>query len=67
MSKVHDIEKRDNEIIRISIKEYKGYEYVDIRQHYKNDDGEFLPTKKGVTFNPELIDEVIEALESLKG
>jgi hypothetical protein len=66
MENVIDIEKRDTEIIRISLKEYKGHDYVDIRQYYKSDDGEFLPTKKGVTFNPELIDEVIDALRSLK-
>jgi hypothetical protein len=66
MDNVIDIEKRDTEIIRISLKEYKGHDYVDIRQYYKSDDGEFLPTKKGVTFNPELIDEIIDALRSLK-
>lgn len=66
MSKEVDIEKRENEIIRISLREYKGHDYVDVRQYFRGEGEEFLPTKKGVTFNPELIDEVIEALQSLK-
>lgn len=66
MAKEVDIEKRENEIIRISIREYKGHDYVDVRQYFKGTEDDFLPTKKGVTFSPELIDDVIEALQSLK-
>ena len=62
----NDIEKSETDIIRIALNEFKGREYVDIRQHFKNEDGEYTPTKKGVTFNPELIDEVIEGLTALK-
>ena len=61
-----EIEKSPTEIIRIALNEYKGKEYIDIRQHFKADSGDYLPTKKGVTFNPELIDEVIEGLKALK-
>ena len=60
-------EKSPTEIIRIALNEYKGKEYIDIRQHFKADSGDYLPNKKGVTFNPEVIDEVIEGLKSLKG
>lgn len=61
-----DIEKNQTDIIRISLNEFKGIEYVDIRLYFKNDSGDYLPTKKGVTFNPEVIDEVIEGLKELK-
>ena len=58
--------KRENEIIRISLREFRGHDYVDIRQYYKSVGDDFLPTKKGITYNPELIDEVIDTLRSLK-
>ncbi len=61
-----EIEKGPTEIIRIALNEYKGKEYIDIRQHFKSSSEDYLPTKKGVTFNPEIIDEVIGGLKALK-
>ena len=62
-----EIQKRENEIIRISINKYQGHEYIDIRQFYREESsGEYKPTKKGCTFHPELLDEVIDALKKLK-
>lgn len=66
MGKVTEIEKNENEIIKISMEKYKGHEFVNIRLYYKDENDEPIPTKKGVTFHPELIDEVIKGLELLK-
>ena len=61
MPKAIDIKKREREIIRVALREYRGNDYVDIRQYYKSFGEDFLPTKRGISFNPELIDEVIKA------
>ena len=45
-----DIARNENEVIRIQPKEYKGIDYIDIRIWYKNEAGEFAPTKKGICF-----------------
>ena len=66
MNKVTEIMKNYDEIIRISMEQYRGHEFVNIRQYYKDNAGEFKPTKKGITLHPELIDEVIEGLQLLK-
>lgn len=61
-----EIQKNATEIIRVSKENYKGKEYLDIRIYFQNDEGEWKPTKKGVTFSPEKADELIEILQSLK-
>jgi len=61
-----DIHKTDDTIIRISENEYRDRKFIDIRQYYKDSDGEFQPTKKGVTFSPDLLEDVIEGLKKIK-
>ena len=61
------IERSATEEMRVSINEYKGKEYVDMRIYYTTDDGAtWNPTKKGITVAPERIDEVIAALNKAK-
>ncbi|MBU0533202.1 MAG: transcriptional coactivator p15/PC4 family protein [Candidatus Omnitrophica bacterium] len=59
---IKDIEKNGNNKIRVSISEFKGNNYIDVRVYYEDDEGEYKPTKKGVTFTPELISQVIDGL-----
>jgi len=48
------IQKRDNEQIRLEIRQYRGSTFVDLRLYYCNEaDPEYKPTKKGITINPE--------------
>lgn len=61
-----DIERNDLEVVRVEKREFKGHEFVDIRIYYQNDSGEWKPTKKGVTLNPDKIDELVEALKKEK-
>ncbi len=58
-----DIKKNALEIIRVQRREYKGREFVDIRVHYQDDEGEYKPTKKGITINPGLVGDLMKALE----
>ena len=61
-----DIHKSDDIIIRISESEYLDHKYIDIRQYYKDSTGEFKPTKRGITFPPDLLEDVISGLSKLK-
>lgn len=63
---IAEIHKSTHSIIRIEHREYKGRPFIDIRQYYL--DGEtdtWKPTAKGVTCPPELLPELIAALEKL--
>lgn len=57
--------KNANGIIRIQKTEFKGKEYLDIRKMYQGENDEWMPTRKGISFSPELKDEIIKALQSL--
>ena len=63
---VKEIKKREKVIIRICRGIMGGYEYVEIRQYVADKSGEYIPTKKGLTFNPKHLDEFIEGLMELK-
>lgn len=38
---------------------------VHIREFFKNDEGEYIPTKKGITFRPDQVNELIDALKEV--
>jgi hypothetical protein len=57
------IDKTDSERIQIEMKSYKGKEYMDIRIFFKSDEGEWLPTKKGVTVGLNKLNDFIEAFK----
>ena len=61
------IERNDTEQLQISISEYKGKSYFNLRIFYTTDEGAtWLPTKKGVTFTPDQIDLREEAIQEAK-
>ena len=61
------IERSATEQLQISISEYRGKSYFNLRIYYTTDDGAtWLPTKKGVTFAPEQLDILSEAIEEAK-
>jgi len=61
-----DIKRNDTEIVRVSKREFKGHEFLDLRIYYQDDEGDYKPTKKGITINPKLVDELIDALNKEK-
>jgi Transcriptional Coactivator p15 (PC4) len=61
---VHRFEKKRRAEIRISINEYKGHRYIDIREFYLNDEGTFAPGK-GITVPPDLIGELVHGIALL--
>lgn len=61
------IERSDTEQLQISVSEYKGKSYLNMRIFYTTDEGAtWLPTKKGVTFAPDQLNILSEAVEAAK-
>lgn len=61
------IDRSATEQLQISVSEYKGKSYFNLRIYYTTDDGgTWLPTKKGVTFSPEQLDILLDAIEEAK-
>ena len=61
------IDRSATEQMQISVSEYKGKSYFNLRIYYTTDDGAtWLPTKKGVTFAPEQLDILSDAIEEAK-
>ena len=57
------IPRSATEKLQISINEFKGKSYLDMRIFYTTDDGAtWLPTKKGVTCSPENIELLKDAV-----
>ena len=60
---VGEIERGETEVLRVSTEEYKGRKYVDVRIYFSNDEGEWKPSKKGVTIQPDRMDAFLELLK----
>jgi len=61
------IDRNDTEQLQISVSEYKGKSYLNMRIFYTTDEGAtWLPTKKGVTFTPDQLDLLSDAIEEAK-
>ena len=61
------IERSETEQLQISVSEYKGRSYLNMRIFYTTDGGSsWLPTKKGVTFAPDQLDLLEEAIQEAR-
>ena len=61
-----EIKKNKTNYVQIELREYEGHKYVDVREFYDAEDGKRLPTKKGITFSPKVLEQVIDGLTMLK-
>lgn len=61
------IDRGNNQELQISISEYKGKSFLNVRIFYTKDDGAtWNPTQKGVTVYPEDLDTLADAIEEAK-
>lgn len=60
-----EIQKNQQEIVRISVVEYHGRKQVDVRTCWEHE-GRYLFTRKGVTVRPENLDTVIDLLKEAR-
>jgi hypothetical protein len=65
---IRELSKNKSDILRIALDHFRGFDLVDIRVccPLTESSGLHVPTKKGVSFRLELLDEVIEALEAAR-
>jgi hypothetical protein len=63
---VHTFPKNPLEEIRASVTVFKGKQYVDLRVYYKGDDGEYHPSKKGLTLSLDLFPDLEESVRKLR-
>ena len=52
-------------LIKVQKTNFKGKDYIDIRKFYQDENEEWKPTKKGVTFPPEFKEAIVKALQEL--
>jgi hypothetical protein len=57
------MKKGRGEELHLSISEFEGRKFMDVRTFYAASDNRFLPTKKGATFGINQIDRLIELLQ----
>lgn len=58
--------KSETEEVRISESNFKGKTYIDMRLFIQIENGDFIPTKKGLSLNKELFEKLKEALNKIK-
>jgi hypothetical protein len=59
--------KNGDEELRIARRSFNGFEYIDLRVWFRGEDGQYRPTKTGVTVKLHEIDHVVAALSKAKG
>ena len=61
------LEKGKTQEIRIRRTHWKGRDYIDVRLFISKDaTGERIPTRKGITLPPDLLPDLIDALEAAR-
>ncbi|MBI4445215.1 MAG: transcriptional coactivator p15/PC4 family protein [Acidobacteria bacterium] len=63
---ITEMERGWNEKIVFSLSEFKGKNYADIRIYYEDDEGEWKPTKKGITISLDRFQEFKEHMSKLE-
>lgn len=63
---IAQFEKNATEVVRVSLSEYRGRKLIDLRVYYSDDEGEYRPTRKGVSLNVDTYPEFKSALLALE-
>jgi hypothetical protein len=58
--------KNSTEQIHLAVRQYEGREYADLRLFFKDDAGEWKPTRKGLSVSPRLWPAFREGLAELE-
>lgn len=61
-----ELERNPTEKLIIEQSNFKGRDLVSLRIYFMSTEEEWLPTKKGVTFRLDQLDEVLDALNKIK-
>lgn len=63
---LHEFQKNANEVLRFSLSKFKSHQLADIRVYYQDDQGEWRPTKKGISLSVDLVEELTEGVRRLQ-
>jgi hypothetical protein len=63
---IAQFEKNATEVVRVSLTEFRGHKLIDLRVYYSDDEGQFKPTKKGVSLSVSLYTELKKSIHSLE-
>lgn len=63
---VQAIDKTLGNRIHVRISEFKDRDYLDIRNYYEDENGEWKPTRKGIAIPVEFYDELVAAIAAAK-
>ena len=61
-----ELERSETERLIVESSEFKGRDLVSLRIYFLSKEEEWLPTKKGVTFRRDQLDEVLGFLQQIK-
>lgn len=61
--KIGEVEKNSQEVIRVTIQNYQGTDLIDLRTYWENDEGNLIPTKKGISLTYYVMEDVIKLLQ----
>ena len=56
----------NGESLRLRLLTHRGREYCDLRRHYKDDQGQWQPTPRGIRFDSELCGPIGEWLRRIE-
>lgn len=58
------IDKGNGSVLKVTVSEFKGFHYLDIREWFPDEEtSELKPTKRGVTLKSEAFESLMDALE----
>ena len=62
----HSFEKNSTTLICFHLQEYKGHQFISIREFYRDkSSGDWRPTKSGVTISPDYYAELLQGVVGL--
>ncbi len=63
---IEQFEKNATEVVRVSLTEYRGRKLVDVRVYYSDNEGQYRPTKKGVSLSVDVYPDFKRAMLALE-
>jgi hypothetical protein len=61
------VQKNNKMSVKVYTQEYKGKDYLHVREHYTTPDGDLKPTHKGVSVELALAEDLLQALAQVVG
>ena len=63
---IAQFEKNATEVVRVSLTEFRGHKLLDFRVYYSDDEGQYKPTKKGISLSVDLYAEFKKSVLALE-